>query len=570
MKNQIKKIFGENSVPHDLEKIPGTLNIIRALHVNYLHIKLANGDDLYLTKYGLPIYKNLMPENYWSDKKWLKNNSIKLSGTSSVYKIKTKEFSGRSREIVLKWNRMGQDVPGEWDIDNSMTTEFNSPFEEFSLLEELRNSRNEFPGIIRTQLPLAIFVPAGKVTLFRLGRKEYQLKKKIKNHLDIKLDFERNYSVIYQWIKGFDAVEAYKKGLLSEEEMGNLTLSVEKDMKKQGYIIKDRKPHHIILKKNKKGNLIKDKNKKLLYAVIDYELLTRTSDREKMIIKLKRQDYLVRQVNRFNISINNIQIPNYLHKVEFFGTTYISGHVESTNGHLWVVGYDPSLFDYFLPERWEHTPKNKLSDHHQIYHTVTKDKINFVWKSSKVGSKPNKKEFEINKNNIIRYGYNSPFEEISIALELNKKGIRIIYPRAIYMMGKKTIPHKILFDNHRYKTHKHFITFEGKHALRRGYNYITIWGYWNGSDEKLATKDADYYQSIDLLNAYEQEIITKDQFNLLLERKYEKLENAGFVDLNFKSKHLLLSLDKNNKLIYDESGLPEERICNFELIKKIE
>ena len=143
MKNQIIKTFGEDYLPADLDQIPGEVNIVRVLSVNYLHIRFKNGDDIYLTKYSLPNYKILMPENYWTDKKWFKNNSERLDGTSSIYRIKTKKIAGKHKEIVLKWNRMGQDIQGERDNDNLLHVEFNSPFEEIALLEELRNTRYE-------------------------------------------------------------------------------------------------------------------------------------------------------------------------------------------------------------------------------------------------------------------------------------------------------------------------------------------------------------------------------------------------------------------------------------------
>ena len=111
------------------------------------------------------------------------------------------------------------------------------------------------------------------------------------------------------------------------------------------------------------------------------------------------------------------------------------GHAESTQGRLWVVGYDPELFDYFLPERWRHTPGKKLSATSETHYTLTKDNIHLVWKLSSVGEKP-----EVNPSNeigaaILAHGFNSPFEEFSIALDLARHGIPTIYPRAIYMSG---------------------------------------------------------------------------------------------------------------------------------------
>ncbi len=570
MKNQIIKTFGEDYLPADLDQIPGEVNIVRVLSVNYLHIRFKNGDDIYLTKYSLPNYKILMPENYWTDKKWFKNNSERLDGTSSIYRIKTKKIAGKHKEIVLKWNRMGQDIPGERDNDNLLHAEFNSPFEEFALLEELRNTRYESPGIIRTQLPLAIYVPSKNVQFWQTGRKEHKIHKKIKNHFDIKLDMNRSYAVIFGWIKGFDAVEVNKKGLLDKKALGRLTLKVENDMKKKGFIIIDRKPHHIIVKVNKDNKLIQDKKENILYAVIDYELLGRTPEREKNTRNIKREQYLEKQAHRYKVNIKDNKFPPNLFPIEILGVQYVFGHIESTNGMLWVVGKDPILYDYFLPERWENNPKIKLSDIHEIYHAITKENINIVWKVSRVGERPNKKYLKGDKRRILKYGYNSPFEEVNIAIELSKKRVRTIYPRAIYMTGKKITDSNLIFDNSRYKSHKHFITPNGIPILNNNNSYIIIWGYWNGPDEKLVKEDKNYYKPIDVFQAYQNEIIDHDQFNTLIKRKKEKLTEAGFEDLNFKSSHLLLSLDQNGSLIIDDSGMPEERICNFELIRRLE
>ena len=74
--------------------------------------------------------------------------------------------------------------------------------------------------------------------------------------------------------------------------------------------------------------------------------------------------------------------------------SYIYGRTESTDGALWVVGKDHELFDYFLPERWEKTPRTKLSSHHETYYTVSKDNIHLVWKLSNTGFVPEMDPFK--------------------------------------------------------------------------------------------------------------------------------------------------------------------------------
>jgi len=61
--------------------------VTKILDVDYAHLRLKEGDDLFVTRFGLPYLENLKPENFWTDEKWRENNAIRLSGTSSVYRI---------------------------------------------------------------------------------------------------------------------------------------------------------------------------------------------------------------------------------------------------------------------------------------------------------------------------------------------------------------------------------------------------------------------------------------------------------------------------------------------------
>ncbi|MBF0254321.1 MAG: hypothetical protein HQL11_04270, partial [Candidatus Omnitrophica bacterium] len=112
--------------------------IIRIFGVEYAHIHFADESDLYVTVYGLPFMDFLRPENFYTDPEWFKANSVRLSGTSAIYRVHTKPVNGRSKEIVLKWNRMGQDIPGAHEADILVNAEFNSPFEEFAHVADLK------------------------------------------------------------------------------------------------------------------------------------------------------------------------------------------------------------------------------------------------------------------------------------------------------------------------------------------------------------------------------------------------------------------------------------------------
>ena len=543
--------------------------IAKILGVEYAHLKLENEDDLYATTYGLPFIENLRPENFLTDENWFDENSTRLSGSSCLYKIRTKKIQGRFKDIVMKWNRMGQDIPGAEDCEELANAKFNSPFEEFSLVMELRNTMYNSSERIIIQKPLAIYVPSESVELWQTGRKEYEMQLKIQAHKEVVLDMCRSYAVIYEWVKGIDITQAVDEGILDERYMKAFTLDAEKRIKKKGFIVRDRKPHHIIIRPKKDDDLAKDRKGDVLCALVDFELLERTREREEMTRKIKRIDYLKRQKDRFAIEIPKKFDP-HLSRANILGVDYVYGHVESTKGTLWVVGKDPYLFDYFLPERWEQTPKTKISMSSEVYYTVTKDNIHLVWEISRVGLQPDMDPVKEDEKKVLEYGYNSPFEEVALAVELSSKGIATTYPRAIYMTGNKTRISEELFDNSRYERHKGYMTPDGIPILKKNRDYIIIWGYWNGPDEKLAAKDGDYYEGINALCAYREGIITQETYITLLKVAKEKLSKVGIEDLNLRGNHLLISLDSTGTLITDSQGMPEIRVCNFEFLRRIE
>ena len=404
--------------------------------VKYLHLRMEDGTDLYVTEHGLPFTKCLLPENHWCDEGWRDRHSVRLPGTSALYRMTTKEVEGRSKEIVIKWNRMGQDIPGETAAEDLDGVEFNSPFMEFSLVIELRRTRFESPGGLHTHKPLAIYVPRKFVEGERLGRRRYRMEAIQRSHEEIDLDWNRNYAVIYEWLKGVDATEARRKGLVDEDGVATLMQRAEADLQTKGFRVRDNKPQHIIVRAAANGDgLVKDKSGAPLYGLVDFELLARTPAREDAMRAVNRQDYLVRQARRFE---SHGQFPPGLTPVTIMGVDYVYGQVESTGGSLWVVGRDPMLFDYFLPEKWRRTPRTRLSASQQVYETVTKDNVHLVWRVSRVGQRPDADPFVRRERRILAHGYNSPFEEVAIAMDLSRKGIETTYPRAIYMTGHRS------------------------------------------------------------------------------------------------------------------------------------
>ncbi len=541
--------------------------ITKVLGVEYAHLTLETG-ELYVTSHGLPLLRLLDPSNYWLDKDWFEGHSTRLSGTSSVYKIRTKESEGRSRDIVMKWNRMGQDIPGAEELDILEGAEFNSPFEEFSLLFELRRNLYHSGPRVMVQKPLAIFVASGSVDLWQSGRKEYKMKNKLRSHNEVTLDMHRLYAVIYEWIKGIDAHHAFRTGLISRENMKGLALDAQQVMEKTGYKVRDNKPDHIIVRPKKDHTLLHNRRGETVYALVDFELLERTLTQEEQVRREKRLEYLKRQRDRFKAPVSDSPY-SHLHPVNHLGVDYIYGRVESVKGRLWVVGKDPVLYDYFLPERWRHFPKTKISVYGEMYHTITKDGVHLVLQASRVGQQPDLDPFREDEQKIQAHGYNSPFEVVSLALDLNLRGVACIYPRAIYMSETEAGISSTVFDGSRYHSNEGITTPDGEPILKPNRDYIVIWGYWNGPDEKLADQDGDYYEGIDALRAYKENLIDKDLYFNLLRRTKEKLASLGVEDLNLRGNHVMVSKDSRGRLVQDDHGFPELRLCNFEFLKKM-
>lgn len=539
---------------------------ITVFGVKYLHLRMGDGTDLYVTEYGLPFTKWLLPENHWSDEAWRNTHSVRLPGTSALYRMTTKEIEGKSREIVVKWNRMGQDIPGGTTADPG-DAEFNSPFMEFSLVFELRNTRRAPSWRLHTHKPLAIFVPRKFVEGERLGRRRYKMDAIQRSHDEIDLDWNRNYAVIYEWLKGIDTVEAHQEGLIDRDEMTRLFQRANEDLERKGYQVRDNKPQHVIVRPAAgDGGLVKDRSGRVLYGLVDFELLARTPACEDAIRAAQRQDYLVRQAHRFE---PREQLPPGLVQTTIMGVDYVYGKAESTGGALWVVGRDPVLFDYFLPEKWRRTPRTRLSASQQVYKTVTKDNVHLVWRVSRVGQRPDADPFVRGEKRILDYGHNSPFEEFAIAVELSRKGIETIYPRAIYMTGHRSRTSSSLADRSRYENHSHLSTPSGHPILSERHEYITIWGYWNGPDDVLAVKDEVVYRGVDALAAFWEGRLTQREYFRVMRATKKRLAATGVEDLSLRGNHLLLSVDGEQRLAVDAQGAPSVRICNFELLRTV-
>lgn len=555
-------------------QLPSNASMVNVLGVDYVHTTDEKTGDLYLTTVGYPYAEHLNPDN-WYEPEWFQANRVRLQGTSLVFAVPTKPIMGESLSLVVKDSRVGEKVPIDTAvIENLLSCEFNGPFEEFALVEELRHGRFGPPDLrIRTQLPLAIFVPPERTQPSQTGRFQWRIANKVAQHPGVALDIMRQYIMLYRWIPGFDSWQAHGMDLLSEAEVHQLNVRATEDMQKKGFSVLDMKPEHIIVEMTESGGLIRE-NGRLKYSIIDYELMERTGEHWRELQARRKQKYgqLRGEILQAEDgkSLATKPLPENLHSRKIMGVDYIHGRAESTGGMLWVVGSNADLFDFFLPERWRTTPHLRLIEDRETYLTTSKDKIHFVWKVSQVGEPVRAAAFGVDGFRAKAHGYNSPFEEVAMAQILRRHGIPAIIPRAVYRTGHRSKLDLSLFDASRYRNNASLKSFDGEPVLDHRRNYITIWDYWNGSEGLDTSGDAPVGRVLNAAQAIERRLLNDEQANELMTKYKERLASANIDVFRLLPEHILLSLDTEQTLAHDEEGGLRSCLSNFQFLSPLD
>ncbi len=535
-------------IPRELKKEIEQTKVVEVLDLPYLHLKTSIGDDLYITDSGLPLWQKLLPQNFARDREWFNAVKVPLPGSSSIFRIPLKDGSG---DVVFKWNRMGSDPM----IPNSQAT-FNSPFEEFTLISELQSRIN---SSFRVQQALAIYVPSERHTLETLQRRRSLMDLLNRIQPDDHIDMYRDYAVIYRWAEGKDLYEHVQAGRLTMEEAVQKTKAVAKMMDDVGYAVTDHKMSHIITEVPADKASFED------FTVIDFELLHRTATHEYTIRKLRRQRYYELRLREQR----GASLPGRSeNSVTIFGRPYLETETESSGGRLWVAGTTEELIDFFVPEKWQTTPRQRLSRSGGTYLTNTKDNIKLVVKESRVGDRPVFDPLFEKGDDAVFFGYNSPFEEASISAAMESAGLPVIRLCAIYLKNQVYSVADYRKDTSRYDSHHAFLGADGQPVLREDRQYLTLWQYWEGSSMDMLLYPHGRYEPVNLLMAYYRGIIDRKEYESILRYTEFKLSTKGFHDFASKSTHIILLLDREGVLVKDETGMPLYRYCNFALIKK--
>jgi hypothetical protein len=546
------------------------------LGVTYVNIKTSEGGDLYLTRFGLQVNELLRIEN-WFDPEWFARHRYQLDGTSTVFRVPTRHVRGRSIELVVKNCRVGEDVPIDTHtLEAALGAEFNSPWEEFSLVMEMREAafgpRNY---AIYTQRPLAIYVPPDCMQLWQSGRSRAKINRILARHPGIDIDILRQYKLIYQWIPGQNVVEIVKRAGHWGDSCDRITLEANRrvttDLAEKGYWVADMKPQHIIISDADLPAIFDETHKtngvsaearlfSLLeahrYSVIDYELLLRTPEHEALVRLSRRSNYL----DELSHCEETFELPSNLSLSTVVDTTYVEGTVQSTGGHLWVVGKNPRLFDYFLPERWRKTALWRLSKDTELSYTITKDGLHLLWTPSRVGeSVPT-----TTGDHTVRK-YNNPFELFSILQELNAKNVPSISPRAIYRTG--TAKSEPSGETSVYESLAQVRMPDGSPVLREDRNYLMIFGlYARNRSTGLSQYPLSIPRPVGLLSAQESGLLKPEEVARSVEFIQERVFRAGFDSSVLKADDLLVTLNEHDEVTLLEPGLPSVRLHGIELL----
>lgn len=570
---------------HPVESDSG-LSRYRCLGVDYQHLITAEG-DLFLTPFGCRSRQALLPQNWFKDNYYL-HYGQRLEGTSSVYRVQTRPASSPAPaaqpvDVVIKHCRVGQEIEIELELPEALRRQmpqdhldnlrWNGPFEEFGKVMELRRGEFGPPDVsFVTQEPLAIFVPAKSIDPNRFGRSEdaFRISTYIMNgdHTAsfhgsdlLALDIAKQYYMIYSWLPGVDGRELARRHLLDPSDLEHFTTHAFHKLRRKGFFVLDLKPAHLIVLNDEDRRWIKDQAD-FLYGVIDYELLIRSPEYEKHHRLSRRRQYWHDISKRYDAGMAR-QMPAGLHAVNILEVPYIFGPTPN-GGKLWVLGYNPALFEYFQPARWRNAPRIRLSGITDKFHTITPGNIHLVYRRSRVGILPPSNPLEAAPSKIFEHGYNSPFEEVYFAESLRQAGLKTVYPRAIYRTGQRSELTAFLSDSSRYEAMRDVLTPEHppEPVLSRFHEYYTIWGCWRGIDPEKDYLPGTHYGLTTIEQVLNDKIITKAESREIMASTIARLKNIHMDELFIGQYDFLLSFNSDrHTLKRDARGHYEITIC---------
>jgi hypothetical protein len=272
----------------------------RLFGVNYLHLRGAQGGDLFLTRSGWSMAEQLEPHQWFTGEQFARRGRALAGATGAVYRVPVTHPVRDEQSIVVKFSRFGQDVGvtahglphwlAEQHHDLLDHAEFLPPFEEFGNVRRLRADLPWWIGLMR---PLAIYSPPTRYLDWQLGRKRH-LRWLFEKQLartqgpqaveksgampeyarkPVSYDWERQYILLYSWLTGPDLEEVEQKGRLAPEESEAWTRHAHDVLQQHGWVVLDHKPRHVVVRRRFLQGLHPSATNSPPWGLVDYELL---------------------------------------------------------------------------------------------------------------------------------------------------------------------------------------------------------------------------------------------------------------------------------------------------------
>lgn len=250
------------------------------LGVEYLCVRSDSGDELFVTSHGWPWFRQLQPENWYHNERYRIGGQRLRFSTGAVYRVPIP--GPRPLELVLKFSRVGQHLERERLRESDaeqIDPGFSSPFEEVAHLQQLRSASNA--RRILTKRALGIFSPAETVPAWQLGRISHQFRMRARLLEDdqralptdkVVLSPDRDYLLLFQWMRGLNLEECLERGLLDGTELERINQMVLSDLRESGFEVLDHKPNHVIVRTRRDGSLLR-RHGRVVYGLADFELL---------------------------------------------------------------------------------------------------------------------------------------------------------------------------------------------------------------------------------------------------------------------------------------------------------
>lgn len=279
------------------DAVPGS-NRVRVFGVDYVVLRGMQGGQFYLTRHGWPLASSLLPRFWYTDGRFRETGTRLLGSTGTVYRVPLAHQANPRFSVVIKFNRFAQDAPAFYTMgaeyagiaadERVRGARFLSPFEEFSLLEQLRSSHHTTgQRRLLTQRPFGIYCPPTHYPEWRLGRSKNLYwaydqalsidQRNVAAENRVSHDWNRVYITLFQWLNGIDIEQAADQNLLKDTSMEALSRDCHRELGEHGFAVWDSKPRHIILPKPRRGQRpypVQFRGRPL-WALVDYELLFR-------------------------------------------------------------------------------------------------------------------------------------------------------------------------------------------------------------------------------------------------------------------------------------------------------